>query len=89
MRAIDSDRARIAALFALLAIAAVAGLVWLGGELAGGLGAAGSVLLILLLVALFGRWLWWRFTRKLDAAEKIAQECPYIASIRVYEIRSS
>jgi len=24
----------------------------------------------------------------LDAAEKIAQACPYIASIRVYEIRS-
>ncbi len=52
----------------LLAIAGVAGLVWLGAEMAGGMGAAGAVLLLVLLLALGGRWLWRRFTRRLEKA---------------------
>lgn len=52
----------------LLAVAAATGLVWLGAELAGGLGAVGAVLLLLLSLALSGRWLWRRFTGKLEKA---------------------
>ncbi len=52
----------------LLAAGAVAALVWLGAELAGGMGAAGAVLVLVLLVALTGRWLWRRFTGKLEKA---------------------
>ncbi len=50
----------------LLAAGAVAGLVWLGAELAGGPGAAGAVLVFVLFLAFAGRWLWRRLVRKLE-----------------------
>jgi hypothetical protein len=59
---------RVAGVGCLLSIAAAAGVVKLGAELAGGWGAAGAVLVFSLLLALTSRWLWRRFVKRLKQA---------------------
>ncbi len=52
----------------LLSLAAASAAVWLGAELAGGWGAAGVLLLFVLLLVLTGRWLWRRLVGRLEQA---------------------
>ncbi len=56
---------RLAATGCLLSSVAVAAMVWFGAELAGGWGAAGAILVFVLLMAIAGRWLWRRFVGRL------------------------